>query len=108
MQGVEINDKHIEVIIRQMCRKVRVTDAGSSDLIGGALANRLDVESVNEELKARIEGRGDRPEAGGVPAGAAGHHQGRPGHRVLPVRRFLPGDHPRADRGRHQGARKTN
>ena len=38
-----------------MCRKVRVTDAGSSDLIGGALANRLDVESVNEELKARIE-----------------------------------------------------
>ena len=55
LQGVDINDKHIEVIIRQMCRKVRVTDAGSSDLIGGALANRLDVESVNEELKARIE-----------------------------------------------------
>ena len=54
LQGVEINDKHIEVIIRQMCRKVRVTDAGSSDLIGGALANRLDVEAVNEELSARI------------------------------------------------------
>ena len=54
LQGVEINDKHIEVIIRQMCRKVRVTDAGSSDLIGGALANRLDVEAINEELAARI------------------------------------------------------
>ena len=54
LQGVEINDKHIEVIIRQMCRKVRVTDAGSSDLIGGALANRLDVEAVNQELAARI------------------------------------------------------
>ena len=51
---MEINDKHIEVIIRQMCRKVRVTDAGSSDLIGGALANRLDVEAINEELAARI------------------------------------------------------
>ena len=50
LQGVEINDKHIEVIIRQMCRKVRVT----SDLIGGALANRLDVEAINEELAARI------------------------------------------------------
>ena len=37
-----------------MCRKVRVTDAGSSDLIGGALANRLDVEAVNQELAARI------------------------------------------------------
>ncbi len=41
LQGVEINDKHIEVIVRQMCRKVRVTDSGSSNLIGGALASRL-------------------------------------------------------------------
>ncbi len=44
LQGVDINDKHIEVIVRQMCRKVRVTDSGSSDLIGGALANRLEVD----------------------------------------------------------------
>ena len=42
LQGVEINDKHIEVIVRQMCRKVRVTDSGSSDLIGGALANLIE------------------------------------------------------------------
>ena len=55
LQGVEINDKHIEVIVRQMCRKVRVTDSGSSDLIGGALANRLEVENINAELQKRID-----------------------------------------------------
>ena len=55
LQGVEINDKHIEVIVRQMCRKVRVTDSGSSSLIGGALANRLEVENINAELQARID-----------------------------------------------------
>ena len=41
--------------IRQMCRKVRVTDSGSSDLIGGALANRLEVENINAELQKRID-----------------------------------------------------
>ncbi len=54
LQGVEINDKHIEVIIRQMCRKVRVTDSGSSDFIGGALADKLEVENKNAELAERI------------------------------------------------------
>ena len=54
LQGVEINDKHIEVIVRQMCRKVRVTDSGSSDLIGGALAIRLEVEYINAELQKRV------------------------------------------------------
>jgi DNA-directed RNA polymerase subunit beta' len=54
LQGVEINDKHIEVIIRQMCRKVRVLDSGSSDLIGGALADKLEVENRNAEIAERI------------------------------------------------------
>ena len=54
LQGVEINDKHIEVIIRQMCRKVRVLDSGSSDFIGGALASKLEVENKNAELAERI------------------------------------------------------
>ena len=54
LQGVEINDKHIEVIIRQMCRKVRVLDSGSSDFIGGALADKLEVENKNAELAERI------------------------------------------------------
>ena len=55
LQGVEINDKHIEVIVRQMCNKVRVTDSGSSDLIGGALASRLEVENINADLQKRID-----------------------------------------------------
>ena len=55
LQGVEINDKHIEVIVRQMCRKVRVTDSGSSNLIGGALASRLEVENINADLQQRID-----------------------------------------------------
>ena len=38
-----------------MCRKVRVTDSGSSNLIGGALASRLEVESINADLQQRID-----------------------------------------------------
>ena len=54
LQGVEINDKHIEVIVRQMLRKVRVDDAGSTNLIGGALADKMKVEEANEEIRQRI------------------------------------------------------
>ena len=43
LQGVEINDKHIEVIVRQMMRKVRIDDAGSSEFIMGSVVNRRDV-----------------------------------------------------------------
>ncbi|HIZ31070.1 MAG TPA: DNA-directed RNA polymerase subunit beta' [Candidatus Fournierella merdipullorum] len=54
LQGVEINDKHIEVIVRQMLRKVRVDDAGSTNLIGGALADKMKVEEQNEIIRQRI------------------------------------------------------
>ena len=54
LQGVEINDKHIEVIVRQMMRKVRVDDAGSTTLIGGALADKMEVEHQNAALMERI------------------------------------------------------
>ena len=54
LQGVEINDKHIEVIVRQMLRKVRVDDAGSTNLIGGALADKMEVEEANEQIAERI------------------------------------------------------
>ena len=56
LQGVEINDKHIEVIVRQMLRKVRVDDAGSTNLIGGALADKMKVEEQNEIVRQRIAG----------------------------------------------------
>mgnify|MGYP000187506701 FL=1 len=55
LQGVEINDKHIEVIVRQMMRKVRIDDAGSSEFIMGSVVNRRDVMIENEKIQERID-----------------------------------------------------
>ena len=64
MQGVDINDKHIEVIVRQMMRKVRVEDAGSTGLLPASMADKLEVELANEEIRRRIaEGETDLKEA---------------------------------------------
>ncbi len=54
LQSVDINDKHIEVIVSQMLRKVRVDDAGSTSLLAGALANRADYEAENAAVRERI------------------------------------------------------
>lgn len=54
MQGVDINDKHIEVIVRQMMRKVRVTDAGDTSILPGSLADRVEVEEANRKIEERI------------------------------------------------------
>ena len=51
MQGVDINDKHVEIITKQMLRKVRIDDAGDSDLLIGSMVDRFEVEEVNEKLK---------------------------------------------------------
>ena len=54
-QGVDINDKHIEVIVRQMMRKVRVEDANdATGLLSGAMADVLEVEDENAKVRARI------------------------------------------------------
>ena len=53
LQGVEISDKHIEVIVRQMLKKVRVENNGDSDLLPGTLVNVLDFEDINAELTAQ-------------------------------------------------------
>jgi len=50
LQGVKINDKHIEVIVRQMLRKVRVKSPGDSELLSGESAERLKFEELNENL----------------------------------------------------------
>ena len=50
-QGVDINDKHIEVIVRQMMRKVRLEDAGDTTLISGALVDKSELRAANDELK---------------------------------------------------------
>jgi DNA-directed RNA polymerase subunit beta' len=54
MQGVDTNDKHIEVIVKQMMRKVRVTDAGDTDLLPGGLSDRSDVRDANHAIDVRI------------------------------------------------------
>ena len=54
-QGVEINDKHIEVIIRQMMRKVRVEDPGDSSLLTGTVVDHFVFEDANAEVQARID-----------------------------------------------------
>ena len=54
-QGVEINDKHIEVIIRQMMRKVHVDDAGDTKLLVGAVVDTFEFEDANAEIQARID-----------------------------------------------------
>ncbi|MBQ3548285.1 MAG: DNA-directed RNA polymerase subunit beta', partial [Oscillospiraceae bacterium] len=54
-QGVDINDKHIEVIVRQMMRKVRVEEAGDTRLLSGSMTDILEVEDANAEIRARNE-----------------------------------------------------
>ena len=51
LQGVEINDKHIELIVRQMLQKVRVETNGDSDMLPGTLVDTLDFEDTNEILE---------------------------------------------------------
>jgi DNA-directed RNA polymerase subunit beta' len=57
LQGVKINDKHIEVIVRQMLRRVHITDAGDTRFITGEQLERAEVLEENE----RIEAEGKRP-----------------------------------------------
>ena len=52
LQGVEINDKHVEVIVRQMLKKVRIEDRGDSEFLPGVMVDALDFEEVNEQLTA--------------------------------------------------------
>ena len=50
MQGVDINDKHVEIITRQMLRKVRVDDAGDTNLLIGSLVDKFELEEANAHL----------------------------------------------------------
>ncbi len=54
-QGIDINDKHIEVIARQMTRKVRVTDEGDTNLLSGSTVNLSEFVAENEEIRRRRE-----------------------------------------------------
>jgi DNA-directed RNA polymerase subunit beta' len=60
LQGVDINDKHIEVIIRQMLRKVKIDDAGDTNMLPGGLVDMFDFEAEN----AKVTAEGLRPATG--------------------------------------------
>ncbi len=51
LQGVEINDKHIEVIVRQCLQKIRIEESGDSDLLPGSMVDSLDFLELNESLE---------------------------------------------------------
>ncbi|WP_244834347.1 DNA-directed RNA polymerase subunit beta' [Clostridium sp. BJN0001] len=51
LQGVDINDKHLEVVIRQMTRKIKVIEAGDTDLLPGTMIDVFDFESENERVR---------------------------------------------------------
>jgi len=57
LQGVTINDKHIEIIVRQMLRKVRITEAGDTQFLWGEQVDKLEFEAENE----RVEKMGGKP-----------------------------------------------
>ena len=62
-QGVDINDKHIEVIVRQMMRKVRLEDAGDTKLLDGSMVDVLELYDANEDIDRR-NAAGERQENG--------------------------------------------
>ena len=61
MQGVDINDKHIEVIVRQMMRKVRVSDAGDSKFLPGSVVDKIDFRLENERIANEAAEKGEEP-----------------------------------------------
>ena len=91
LQGVEINDKHIEMIVRQMLKKIRVEDNGDSDFLPGTLVDILEFEDINKQLveEGKSSGRGQ--------TGSAGYYQSIFGDQFLPVCGILPGDHKGSD-----------
>ena len=95
-QGVDINDKHIELIARQMLKRVRIDRKGDTDYLPGALADRHQLKRRNEEIKKAGGETGDRR------AGDPRDHEGLARDGLVPVGRVLPGD----DEGPHgRGAR---
>ena len=97
-QGVDINDKHIELIVRQMLKKVRVDSKGSTELLPGQLEDRLAFEAINEKFKGKKTKTPAKAEDGDPR-----DHQGLAGDGVLPLGRLLPGDDQGAHRRRPRG-----
>jgi hypothetical protein len=95
LQGVNINDKHIEVIVRQMMRWMKVEDVGDTEFLIDEVVDKFRFRSENDKV-AKGKKRGHRPSP------APRHHQGIALHRLVHLGGHLPGDHARPHRGRHQ------
>ncbi len=57
-QGVDVNDKHIEVIVRQMMRKVKIVEAGDTDLLPGSTVDKFDFKHANKEAHKKADANG--------------------------------------------------
>ncbi len=57
LQGVEINDKHIEVIVRQMLKKIRIEDNGDTEFLPGTLVDVLDLRKLTRNLRQKANSR---------------------------------------------------
>jgi DNA-directed RNA polymerase subunit beta' len=62
LQGVDINDKHLEVVVKQMTRKIKIEDSGDTDLLPGTLIDMFDYKAEN----SRVEALGGKPAIGNV------------------------------------------
>jgi DNA-directed RNA polymerase subunit beta' len=96
LQGVKINDKHIEVIVRQMLRRVVVENPGDSSYIAGEQVERSEMLDTNDACAPKARSR--RPTA--TCCWVSPRPRCPP---TVHLRGVLPGNHPRADRSRHHG-----
>ena len=92
LQGVTINDKHIEVIVRQMLQKIEIEDPGSTDYLKGEQVDRLDLDDAN----TAVEAAGGKP-ATGQPV-LLGITKASLQTRSFHLGGLFPGDHARAHR----------
>ena len=86
LQGVDINDKHIEVIVRQMLRKMKVEDAGDTDLLPGSLVDIFDFEEENAKNNSRRLKTCNRKES------IIRNYKSFTGYRILLICCIIPGD----------------
>ena len=86
LQGVDINDKHVEVIVRQMLKKVRIEDGGDTGYLPGAMVDVLELEK-----KKQRDGRTGSSDCNSR-SDHAWYHKSISGNRFLLISSFLPGD----------------
>ena len=86
LQGVDINDKHIEVIIRQMLRRIKIEDAGDTNLLPGSLVDVFEYERENSSTAEKALRLADGKRS-------AGYYKGIPGYGFILISSFLPGNY---------------